>query len=79
MDSDSSKSNLLIVASSLWIGGAEMVIRSLALTLDRRRFNVTVCHLKAVNPWKIFIRVGADCDRDHICCHRALDQVLREL
>ena len=38
--------NVLILASSLWIGGAETVIRHLALNLDRRRFNVTVCHLK---------------------------------
>ena len=38
--------NLLILASSLWIGGAETVIRHLALNIDRRRFNVTVCHLK---------------------------------
>jgi glycosyltransferase involved in cell wall biosynthesis len=40
------KVNLLILASSLWIGGAETVIRHLAQTVDRRRFNVTVCHLK---------------------------------
>ena len=37
---------MLILASSLWIGGAETVIRHLAQTLDRRRFNVTVCRLK---------------------------------
>jgi glycosyltransferase involved in cell wall biosynthesis len=40
------KVNLLIVASSLWIGGAETVIRHLAQAIDRRRFNVTVCYLK---------------------------------
>jgi glycosyltransferase involved in cell wall biosynthesis len=40
------KTNVLIVASSLWIGGAESVIQHLALTLDRRRFNVSVCCLK---------------------------------
>jgi glycosyltransferase involved in cell wall biosynthesis len=40
------KLNLLILASSLWIGGAETVVRHLAETIDRRRFNVTVCHLK---------------------------------
>lgn len=40
------KCNLLIVASSLWIGGAETVIRHLAESLDRTRFNVTVCCLK---------------------------------
>jgi glycosyltransferase involved in cell wall biosynthesis len=38
--------NVLIVASSLWIGGAESVIQHLAMTLDRRRFNVSVCCLK---------------------------------
>lgn len=40
------KINLLIVASSLWIGGAETVMSCLARTIDRRRFNVTVCCLK---------------------------------
>lgn len=40
------KVNLLIVASSLWIGGAESVIRHLAHTVDRSRFNITVCYLK---------------------------------
>lgn len=38
--------NLLIVSSSLWIGGAETVIAHLARTIDRSRFNVTVCYLK---------------------------------
>jgi len=40
------KLNLLIVASSLWIGGTETVIRHLAETIDRDRFNVSVCYLK---------------------------------
>ena len=40
------KTNVLLLASSLWIGGAESVIQHLAQTLDRRRFNVTVCCLK---------------------------------
>lgn len=40
------KINLLLVASSLWIGGAESVIRHLAEAIDRKRFNVTVCCLK---------------------------------
>lgn len=40
------KCNLMIVASHLWIGGAESVIQHLAESLDRRRFNVTVCCLK---------------------------------
>lgn len=40
------KINLLIVATSLWIGGAETVMRHLAQSVDRRRFNVTVCYLK---------------------------------
>lgn len=38
--------NLMIVASHLWIGGAETVIQHLAESIDRRRFNVTVCCLK---------------------------------
>jgi glycosyltransferase involved in cell wall biosynthesis len=38
--------NVLLLASSLWIGGAETVMRHLAMAIDRRRFNVTVCHLK---------------------------------
>ena len=40
------KVNLMILATSLWIGGAETVIRHLAQAIDRQRFNVTVCHLK---------------------------------
>jgi glycosyltransferase involved in cell wall biosynthesis len=38
--------NVLLLASSMWIGGAEMVIAHLARTLDRRRFNVTVGYTK---------------------------------
>ena len=40
------KINLMILTTSLWIGGAETVIRHLAEAIDRRRFNLTVCHLK---------------------------------
>lgn len=40
------KTNLLILASSLRIGGAETVMQHLALAIDRTRFNVTVCYLK---------------------------------
>ncbi|MEQ1795843.1 MAG: glycosyltransferase family 4 protein [Nitrospira sp.] len=36
----------MIVASHLWIGGAESVMQHLAESMDRRRFNVTVCCLK---------------------------------
>lgn len=36
----------MIVASHLWIGGAESVMQHLAESIDRRRFNVTVCCLK---------------------------------
>jgi glycosyltransferase involved in cell wall biosynthesis len=36
----------MLLASSLFIGGAETVIRHLAHSIDRKRFNVTVCHLK---------------------------------
>jgi glycosyltransferase involved in cell wall biosynthesis len=39
--------NVMLLASSLYIGGAETVIRHLAERIDRRRFNVTVCCLKA--------------------------------
>lgn len=40
------KVNVMIVATSLWIGGAETVMRHLAHVIDRRQFNVTVCYLK---------------------------------
>lgn len=40
------KGNVLILASHLWIGGAESVMQHLAESIDRRRFNVTVCCLK---------------------------------
>jgi hypothetical protein len=46
MKADSRKTNVLLVASSLWIGGAETVIAHLAKTIDRERFNVTVCYLQ---------------------------------
>lgn len=41
----STKKNILLVASSLHIGGAERVIANLAKCLDKDRFRVTVCHL----------------------------------
>jgi glycosyltransferase involved in cell wall biosynthesis len=40
------KVNLLILASSLWGGGAETVIQLLAENIDRSRFNVTVAYMK---------------------------------
>lgn len=38
--------NVLLLTSSLSLGGAEQVIANLARYLDRSRFNVTICHLK---------------------------------
>lgn len=40
------KPKILIVASSLFIGGAEVVIQSLCRNLDRSSFEVIICHLK---------------------------------
>src|SRR5687768_3834762 len=40
------KPNVLVLSTSLWNGGAESVIRHLAETLDRDRFNVLIGHLK---------------------------------
>ena len=39
--------NILILVAGLGIGGAEVVIKHLVHALDRRRFNVTVCCIKA--------------------------------
>jgi len=39
------KKKILILTSSLHIGGAERVIANLARYLDKKRFTVTVCHL----------------------------------
>ena len=47
---DHRKANLLLLTSVLGIGGAEIVIRDLARHLDRDRFNVSVCCLKALGP-----------------------------
>ena len=44
------KANILLLTSFLRIGGAEIVIRDLARNLDRDRFNVSVCCLKALGP-----------------------------
>jgi glycosyltransferase involved in cell wall biosynthesis len=53
--------NILIVASSLWIGGAESVMRHLALSLDRRRFNVVVGYLKELgHVGEEMVREGAE-------------------
>ena len=40
--------NLLLLTSVLGVGGAETVIRDLVRTLDRDRFNVSVCCLKGL-------------------------------
>lgn len=50
VDQRTRKYNLLIVASGLYIGGTEVVIQNLCRELDRRLFNVTVCHLKGRGP-----------------------------
>lgn len=40
--------NLLIVTTGLGIGGAETVVRDLAHSIDRRRFNLAICCLKVI-------------------------------
>ncbi|MBM0106227.1 glycosyltransferase family 4 protein [Steroidobacter sp. S1-65] len=40
------KRRVLIVASTLHVGGAERVMACLAKNIDRRRFDVSVCYLK---------------------------------
>jgi glycosyltransferase involved in cell wall biosynthesis len=47
---DPGKANILLLTSFLGIGGAETVVRDLARNLDRDRFNVSVCCLKALGP-----------------------------
>jgi glycosyltransferase involved in cell wall biosynthesis len=47
---DRRKPNVLLLTSFLGIGGAEVVVRDLARHLDRHRFNVSVCCLKALGP-----------------------------
>jgi glycosyltransferase involved in cell wall biosynthesis len=44
------KTNLLIVAAGLGIGGAEVVIQRLAESIDRDRFKVTIACLKMLGP-----------------------------
>lgn len=43
---DDGRINVVIAAAGLGVGGAEVVIQSLAQTIDRSRFNVIVCCLK---------------------------------
>jgi glycosyltransferase involved in cell wall biosynthesis len=50
LSGDHRKTNLLLLTSALGIGGAEIVVRDLARHLDRDRFNVSVCCLKALGP-----------------------------
>jgi glycosyltransferase involved in cell wall biosynthesis len=40
--------NLLLLTTGLNIGGAEVVVRDLAQTIDRERFNVSICCLKVL-------------------------------
>lgn len=42
--------SLLILASGLWIGGAEVVIRNLIQAIDRRRVDLSVACLKGLGP-----------------------------
>lgn len=44
------KINLLIIAAGLGIGGAEVVIQHLARAIDRERFNLLICCIKAIGP-----------------------------
>lgn len=44
------KINLLIIAAGLGIGGAEVVIQHLARAIDRERFNLLICCVKALGP-----------------------------
>jgi len=48
--SDARKVNVLLMTTGLGIGGAEIVVRNLARSIDRRRFNVSVCCLKELGP-----------------------------
>lgn len=54
------KYNVLIVVSNLWIGGTEVVVENLCHSLDRRLFNVSVCHLKERG------NIGDDLHRENI-------------
>jgi glycosyltransferase involved in cell wall biosynthesis len=54
------KINLLVLASSLWIGGAEVVIAHLARNLDRTRFNVIIGYLKTCG------QIGDELKRDGV-------------
>jgi glycosyltransferase involved in cell wall biosynthesis len=44
------RTRVMIVTRGLGIGGAEIVVRDLARTVDRSRFDLSVCCLKALGP-----------------------------
>lgn len=50
MNPASHKTNLLIVAAGLGIGGAEVVIQHLAQAIDRNRFSLTICCIRSLGP-----------------------------
>lgn len=54
------KTNVLIAIAGLGIGGAEVVVQRLAQSIDRERFNLTVCCLKVRGL------IGDDMARDGI-------------
>lgn len=44
------KINVMLLTTGLGIGGAETVVRDLARMIDRSRFNLSICCLKALGP-----------------------------
>lgn len=79
--------NIMLLGSSLHVGGAERVIANLARYVDPSRFNIVVCHLKEQGS------IGADLEKlgypvvgvpsirhgiRRYLSFRALDQVLKE-
>jgi len=79
--------HVMQLTNGLGIGGAEIVIRDLARTVDRSRFHVSICCLKSLGPIgrelaaegvDIYTLPGADVHKPDYLSALALRRVVRE-
>ncbi len=84
---DRRRIHVMQLTNGLGIGGAEIVIRDLARTVDRERFHLSICCLKTLGPVgrglldegvDIYTLPGADADRPDYFTSVKLRRVIRE-
>ena len=68
---------VLQVIGALYFGGAEKVVASLALGVDRSRFEMAVCLTRGFGPLSEAVRAGGDSARSRRCHRRACTTISR--